>query len=217
MRARLVLSLVFLLSVAQAAFAQEWTEFVSPEERFTVTFPGTPTVTETTWTSQYGVILPARRYTGVSGASRYSVLAVDYNPVERLLSERSRSFAALDLAVHEYGTGYWKTDVRSATLWAAGQFLEREGKASNLLASLTEVVQGLVLQVANPDGSRTHASVYMHENFLIIAEATVPKGAPAPIIFQQSIGWLDAQGRRIRYLGVYHNEPNDPKPPFRFR
>ena len=92
--------------------------------------------------------------------------------------------AALDLAVHEYGTGYWKTDVRSATLWAAGQFLEHEGKASNLLASLTEVVQGLVLQVANPDGSRTHASVYMHENFLIIAEATVPKGAPAPIIFQ---------------------------------
>ena len=52
---------------------------------------------------------------------------------------------------------------------------------------------------------------------LIIAEATVPRGYPAPIIFQQSIGWLDAQGRRIRYLGVYHNEPNDPKPPYRFR
>ena len=89
---------------------------------------------------------------------------------------------------------------------------------TNLMASLSEVVQGVVLELTNArDQSRTYASAYMHENFLIIAEATVPKGYPAPIIFQQSIGWLDAQGRRIRYLGVYHNEPNDPKPPFRFR
>ena len=72
---------LFVLALARAGAAQEWTEFVSPEECFTVTFPGQPTVTETTWVSQYGVTLPARLYSGTSGQSRYSVLAVDYNPV----------------------------------------------------------------------------------------------------------------------------------------
>jgi len=35
---------------------------------------------------------------------------------------------ALDLAVHEYGTGYWKTDVRGAAVFAAAKYLQRDGK-----------------------------------------------------------------------------------------
>ncbi len=39
----------------------------------------------------------------------------------------------------------------------------------------------------NPDGSRTFAAIYRHGTRLYILEGTVPKGAPAPGLFQQSL------------------------------
>jgi hypothetical protein len=64
------------------------------------------------------------------------------------------------------------------------------------MASLADLVSGMLVQLTNKDQSRASASIYMHENRLIIAEAPVPKGYPAPLIFRQSLGWLDerAQG-----------------------
>jgi hypothetical protein len=44
----------------------------------------------------------------------------------------------------------------------------------------------------------------------VIAEGIVPKGYPAPLIFQQSLGWLDEKGQRIRYRYMNYNEPNPP-------
>lgn len=210
-------SAVLVLVMSGPSFAQEWTEFASREEHFTITFPGQPKVTETTWTSQFGTILPARIYTGPEGSSRYQVTVVDYTPDERLLTERSRTLPALDLAIHDYGPGYWKTDVRSAVVYAASKFLERDAKVETIMASLADLVSGLLVQLTNKDQSRTYASIYMHENRLIIAEATVPKGYPAPIIFQQSLGWLDEEGRRVRYQYPYHNDPDVPKPSGRGR
>jgi hypothetical protein len=217
MRLTPLISAALLLAMSGTSFAQEWTEFASPEEHFTITFPGQPKVTETTWISQFGVILPARIYSGPDGSSRYSVTVVDYNPVERLLIERSRTLPALDLAIHDYGPGYWKTDVRSAIVYAASKYLERDAKISSIMSSLADLVSGMLVQLTNPDQSRTYASIYMHENRLIIAEATVPKGYPAPLIFQQSLGWLDENGRRVRYQFPYHNDPDVPKPSGRGR
>jgi len=213
-----LLTSCLVLAITGHALAQEWTEFASREERFTVTFPGQPKITETTWISQFGVILPARIYTGPEGFSRYSVTVVDYTPDERLLIERSRNLPALDLAIHDYGPGYWKTDVRSAIVYAASKYLERDAKIVSIMASLADLVSGLLVQLTNnADQSRTYASIYMHENRLIVAEATVPKGYPAPIIFQQSLGWLDENGGRIRYQFPYHNDPDVPKPQGRGR
>ena len=53
------------------------------------------------------------------------------------------------------------------------------------MAALTwngiELVQGVELRMTNTaDQSRTFASIYMHENRLVIAEATVPRGAAPP-------------------------------------
>jgi hypothetical protein len=207
-----------VLAMSGTSFAQEWTEFASPEERFTITFPGQPKITDTTWISQFGVILPARVYSGPEGSSRYSVTVVDYNPVERLLTERSRSLPALDLAIHDYGPGYWKTDVRSAIVYAASKFLDRDAKIDSIMSSLADLVSGMLVQLTNhADQSRTYASIYMHENRLIIAEATVPKGYPAPLIFQQSLGWLDKDGSRVRYQFPYHNDPDVSKPTGRGR
>lgn len=212
MRLMLFLSTTFILALSATSFAQDWNEFSSREDRFTIIFPGQPELSETTWVSQYGAILPARVYTGKQGLGRYTVTVVDYNPLERLLAERSRTLPALDLAVHEYGPGYWKTDVRGASLFAAAKYLQRDGKIEHLLSNFADLVAGVQLQfVSNADQSRTFVSIYMHANRLVIAEAVVPKGYPPPLIFQQSLGWLDEEGRRIRYRNMNYNEPDAPK------
>ena len=86
-----VVSALLVLSLGQPSFAQEWVEVASQEERLFFVFPGPPDVTETAWVSQFGAILPARVYRVTRGQSRYSATVVDYNPIERLLVERSRS------------------------------------------------------------------------------------------------------------------------------
>jgi hypothetical protein len=62
-----------------------------------------------------------------------------------------------------------------------------------------------MLQLTNADKSRTFASIFMHENKLYLAEATVPAGYPEPGLFQQSLGWVDENGKSIRYQTLYHN------------
>jgi hypothetical protein len=219
MRLMPLMSSFLVLAMAGTSFAQEdWIEFSSREDRFSINFPGQPTVTESTWVSQFGAILPTRIYSGTHGSGRYSMTVVDYTPIERILTERSRTLPALDLAVHDYGIGYWKTDVRSAVIYAASKYLEKDGKITSMLSNFSDLVAGLLLHFThNADQSRTFASMYMHDNKLYIAEATVPKGYPLPLMFQQSLGWLDENGARIRYLYMNYNEPDVPKPPIRGR
>jgi hypothetical protein len=217
MRLMPLMSSVLVLAMSGTSFAQEWTEFSSREDRFTIPFPGQPTITETTWVSQYNAILPARVYTRTQGSGRYSVTVVDYNPVERLLSERSRTLPALDLAIHVYGLGYWKTDVRGAVVFAMSKYLERSGKITSILSSYSDLVAGVILTLTNPDQTSTYASIYMHDTRLVIAEATLQRGYPAPVIFQQGLGWLDEQGARIRYQEMNYNEPDAPTPPYQTR
>ena len=179
MRLMPLMSSALVLAMSGTSFAQEWTEFVSREDRFTITFPGQPTVTETTWTSQFSAILPARVYSGTQGSGRYSVTVVDYNPIERLLTERSRTLPALDLAVHVYGLGYWKTDVRSAVVYAASKYLERDAKITSLMSNFSDLVAGLLVELTNnADQSRTYASIYMHENRLLLPRRPCPRVIP---------------------------------------
>ena len=210
-----------MLALSSNAFAQDWDEFFSKEERFSVNFPGTPTVTETTWTSQFGAILPARVYTGTSGPGKFSITVVDYNPIQRLLSERSMSCAPgteTCQGIHDWGLGYWKNDVRGAVLYASNKFLQRDVKVVNVMANFADLVAGQELQLTdNKDQSRIFASIYMHANHLVILEARVPKNYPPPTIFQQSLSWLDENGTRVRYNNINHNEPDVPPPSIRGR
>jgi hypothetical protein len=221
MRLTPLISSVLVLALSSSAFAQEWEEFFSKEERFTCNFPGKPTITETTWTSQFGAILPARVYSGTSGPGKFSITVVDYNPIQRLLSERSMSCtpgAETCQGIHDWGLGYWKNDVRGAVVYAVNTFLLRDAKVVNLMANFADLVSGEELQLNNnKDQSRTFASIYMHDNRLIILEATVPKNYPPPTIFQQSLSWLDEKGTRIRYNNINHNEPDVPPPGIRGR
>ena len=221
MRLTPLLSSVLVLALAGPAFAQEWEEFYSKEERFSVNFPGKPAVTETTWTSQFGAVLPARVYTGTSGPGKFSITVVDYAPIQRLLSERSMSCtpgAETCQGIHDWGLGYWKNDVRGAVTYASNAFLTRDVKVVNVMANFADLVSGQELQLTNnKDQSRIFASIYMHDNRLVILEAAVPKNYPPPTIFQQSLSWLDENGARIRYNNINHNEPDVPTPRIRGR
>jgi hypothetical protein len=45
----------------------------------------------------------------------------------------------------------------------------------------------------------------MHENRLYIFEATVTATSPSPALFQQSVGFIDRNGGRVRYNSIYSN------------
>ena len=167
-------------NVVPADTGGDWEEIVSQEERFTAIFPGHPAIQETTWFSQFGAVLPARVYSMSEGQSRYSVTVVDYNPIERLLVERSRSCpqgANTCQGTADWGVGYWKTDIRGALLYVIRRFLERDAEVTTLNWNGIALVQGVEIRFTNnADQSRTFASIYMHENRLLIVEATAPRG-----------------------------------------
>src|SRR4029450_2994267 len=72
------------------AVAQEWIEFVSRDDGFRVNFPVQPTVTQTTFMSEFGAALPARAYSVVRDRERYSVTVADYRGIEKLLTDKAR-------------------------------------------------------------------------------------------------------------------------------
>ena len=47
-----------LVSMPGGASGQEWIEYSSRQDGFTINFPGTPQITETTWQSQLNYRLP---------------------------------------------------------------------------------------------------------------------------------------------------------------
>ena len=215
MRHVLLVSAALIGLVARPAFTQEWIEFASQAERVSCVFPAQPKVTETAWASEYGTILPARIYSATQGQNRYSLTVVDYNPVEGLLVEKSKSCPAgaeTCQGIGDWGLGYWKNDVRGAIVYATSKFLKRDVKVTHLMWNSQQMVQGQELQLTNADQSRTWAAIYMHENRLIILEATVPKGYPEPALFTQSLAWLDEKGNGIRYSTIDVNSPDVPKP-----
>ena len=216
MRLVILVSAALIISLSTTAFAQEWIEFASQEERITCVFPTQPKVTQTTWVSEYGAILPARLYSAAQGQSRYSLTVVDYNPIERLMVEKSKACPAgteTCQGIGDWGLGYWKNDVRGAIVYATSKFVQRDAKVTHLMWNSQQMVQGQELQlINNADQSRTSASIYMHENRLIILEATVPRNYPEPVLFTQSLSWLDENGKGIRYATIYINAPDVPRP-----
>ena len=78
-------------------------------------------------------------------------------------------------------------------------------KVTHFVYTQADRVEGHELHLANADGSFTFAAVYMHENRLYILDATVPKGSPPPLLFQQSMRFLDKDGKGIRYDTPYAN------------
>jgi len=202
--------LVLLLSVTAPSVAQEWESYVSLEDTFHVNFPGTPTITETTWTTVLDYVLPARVYSAERGPGRYTMTVVDYSGLEALGNARSETCEPGNAQCRknnndDIGNGYWKHDERSAMMWATSRLVREAEEVTQLSWEWQDKVEGHALNLTNADGSRTFAYVAMHEHKLYIMEGTVPPGYPEPGLFQQSLGWIDTEGNPVRYETLYSN------------
>jgi len=199
-----IIAAALSLFISGPCFAQEWIEYASQKDFFTVNFPSQPKVEDITYTTEYRLTLPGRVYSAADGPNRYSVTVVDYTEAEKIHAERNKQCKATD-AYPDICGDRSRADLRGAMVWATFRFLQRDAKVTFYALYNADLVEGHQLQLTNADGSRTFVAIHMHENRLYIFEGTVPKGAPQPALFQQSLGFIDKEGKRIRYTATYSN------------
>ena len=189
-----LIPLALLQLMASSAFAQSWIEYINREERFMVNFPGVPEVSETTHVSAFEVVYPAKVFSVESDRGDYSVTVVDYTEHVRRHRERTDGTEA------NSSNAVPIMDVRASVAHTANLFRTRGGEVTYDAWVDVEKIEGHQLQITNPDQSRSFIAIFLEAARLYILEATVPRGHPPPILFQSSMGFLDEQGRRIRYV-----------------
>ncbi len=188
-----IFSTLTALTLCSTALAQGWVEYINRTDLFIVNFPGEPVVTETTHHSAFGADFPARVYSVDNERGRYEITVVDYRDTEAIHLARTNRTEA------NSGAAIWVTDVRASVAHAANAFRTRGGEVTYDAWADIDKIEGHQLQITNPDQSRSFISIHLHASRLYVLEGTVPAGSPAPGIFQQSLGILDEEGRRIRY------------------
>jgi hypothetical protein len=198
---------VSAILAASAATAQEWVTYTSMQDYFRVHVPCNFSVSDSTWDSEYGGVMPSRIYECDAGASNYRVTVVDYTDAQRIHAEREGRTEA------DYVDIYWEVDIRASVTYAASQIRQREGEVTFDAYHYIDRVEGEQLQMTYPDARRLYASIYLHDSKLYIFEATVPSRTPPPGMFQQSLEFVDAEGNRIRYRNFadapkVHNAPD---------
>ena len=199
MRVVFLMAALCVLFSAQPALAQDWTEYENRVDHFTVPAPGEPKVDTIAWDSEYGAKFPGRVYTWTQRRARYSVTVVDYSDAERIHSE-------LNHVAYRGGPGYWAIDIMASIDYAATRYRQKPGvKVTYDAWHYIERVTGHELQLTNPDESRSYVGIYLHENRLYIIDATAANNDVPPIIFQQSFGFLDAEGKPVQYRSFYFN------------
>ena len=211
-----ILVFATVLSLSASASGQDWAEYVNRDDGFRVDFPGPPTITATTFKSEYGLDLPARVYRVVRGPERYSITVADYTQVQKLADERAKATCPKDFpderscGLANAGRGYWREEIGGALLWATYAFLNRDARVTHLAWAWQDLVEGHELQLTNnADRSRTFVFISMHQNRLYILEGTVPADYPPPGLFQQSMGYVDKEGMGVRYQTVYSNRNSE--------
>jgi hypothetical protein len=217
MAARRIASIMLgaLVLIAPVSFAQQFAEWESKQDLFAANFPGVPTMTSITWVTEYGAKIPGRVYRATRpGPRTYSVTVVDYNPVQKILTEQSKACDQTDERCTGNtsfpGAGYWKNDVRGAMIYAAAKYMKGEFDVSHYAWSFlgTQSVENNELQLINrKDKSRTYVNIFMHHSILYIMEETAPANFPPPGLFVQSMMLKESDGTLARHYGVYFNGP----------
>lgn len=216
MRLRGLIPAALVVLMPAQSPAQGWIEYASRADFFSVNFLGQPKVEEIAWISENEAKYPGRVYSVGDGRSYYAVTVVDYRDAERLNAERARNCPqdaqSACSGSATMGVGSWIVDVQGALAYAIAKFMVREGARVTFFGWFyQDLIEGLQTQVTGADGSRTFVAVHMHDNRLYVVEATVPRGAPPPGHFQQSMQFLDADGKTIRYETVYSNRYPRPR------
>lgn len=188
-----LIQLLTTLTLPLLANAQDWQRFVDGDEFFAVNFPGEPKITELLYASEYGGQLPAKIYSLSANGVDYRVTVVNYGTDDR-------SYVRVD--DHTDDDFPWLYDFRGSITYAAHNIRKRGGKVTFDAWHHIEMVEGHQLQITHDDDSRTYASIYLYKDTgrLYILEAKAPKGALPQGLFQQSLSFLDEQGKRVRYV-----------------
>ena len=199
------------LLISTHSFAQEWVEYASQPDFFSINFPTEPKIENITFATEYGVKLPGRVYSSSEGANRYSVTVIDYTEAAKLHEQKSKACLA-EGKYPDFCSDHGRLDIRGAIDFATWSYLKKDAKVTFFAYYNSDLVEGRQVQLTNnADGSRTFLAIHMHENRLYILDGTVPKGAPQPALFQQSMGFIDKDGKRIRYTEIYSNAYPAPK------
>ena len=221
------LALAAMLVPAPPVLAQDWAAMTSTEDGFRANFPGKPSVEAVSYTTEFNLKLPARVYRASDSFGRYSTTVVDYRNVERLHNERAAGCRAAKGANQKDGDSCqndFVLEVAGAMDHAMSRYLKRDGaKVTQYGTYFVEVVSGRLLHLTNADKSRTNVAVHQHAGRLYIHEASVPADMPEPILFMESLAWVNQEGLAIRYRTLYTEGYGDWKfpqatlPPFTLR
>jgi hypothetical protein len=201
MRVSALVAAAITLALSAPSFAQEWIEYVSAQDLFTINFPEQPAIRATTYQTEYGIDLPGRVYSAALGSSRYSVTVIDYSDVRQMHAKRLENCDKYPNLCNNPYVG----ELRGAMDFAAYGFLKRAAKVLHYAYYNSDRIEGRRIQLANPDGTQTFAAIHMHQNRLYVIEGTVPENYPPPAHFQQSLGFVDREGFRVRYDSIYSN------------
>jgi len=221
---RMTAMIVALLLWPGLAVAQEWQEHVFRQDGFSLNFPGEPRITETMWVSQLEYQLPARVYSLERGPARYSATVVDFSTLEQQGIARWKECPPGNSQCRDggetIGPGYWKQDERGAMAFALAKYMKGPYTVSDYAWEWQDMVEGHSLRLHGEDGSQVLVYAAMHNRKLYVLEASVPGTYPEPGLFQQSLGWLNEEGNRIRYTetiysGSYHGLGVYPRPAYR--
>ena len=208
-RFSLPLCTLMSLSAPVSAWAQGWFEYTNEADFFGINLPAEPIVEEFMWQSDFIAMYPARRYTVEVDGDRYLTTVVDFTDAKQI-------HEAMDNPEAASGPTNWIYAERSSVAAVAREFRERGSEVTYDAWSHLDRVEGHQIQLTNPDGSRTYAGIYLNANRhrLVFVEATVAAGSRPPIMFQQSLHFLDDDGQRIRYLLSTNGcvvDPADPR------
>lgn len=214
-----IMASVLILFTSIPSSAADWFDYQSKPDSFAVSFPGQPTIKDITYTSEYKHVLPARVYTAMNGAERYTVTVADYRNLQKMETDRVKACEAANADKGKVESrknvpgdvcmDIYMHDMRGAVIFATWnktkEAMDKGAKVLRMAYSRMDLVEGQEVYLKNADGSQTHFGVYMHEDRLYIVEGTVPANSPPPMLFYESIGFLDQNGQRIRYATPYSN------------
>ncbi len=188
-----LITAALILVLSGLLLAQDWIDYTSRTDFFHVNFPGEPKLKDITYSTEYGITLPGRLYSVENGPNRYSVTVVNYADAEKIHTARAEQ-CKKNGGEGDACQNDWRGDVQGSIVYASWQFFQRNAKVTHYAWYVSDLIEGHRLQLTNPDGSHIFAA---------ILEATVPRGAPAPGLFQQSLQFIDEEGKPLRYRTYY--------------
>jgi hypothetical protein len=165
---RILLACTGLVLFSASALAQEWGEFRKPEDGFSINFPGTPKMEDTTFRTSEGANVPARVYSAEKDTGRYILTIADYTSRQREIP---------------------------GALAHAANLIRKRGRPVYDDTVDWDGVPGYQVSVVEPDGRVVHATMLFWMNKLFIADGSAAATAPPAAAFHQSLSAITFDGR----------------------